>query len=82
MAKIYNLCLGKLVDKTPKWKTKGKKPEGFDGGWEWFKKQPPMPQRISICDKCNTKYYPKRRYSGSGFCYKRYYKSVNSVGTC
>mgnify|MGYP003154433643 CR=1 FL=1 len=81
MGKIYNVCLGKLVDKTPKWKTKGKKPEDFNERWEWFKKQSPMPQRISVCKKCNAKHYPKWR-THPRLCYKRHYKSVNSVGTC
>ena len=81
MGKIYNLCLGNLVDKTPKWETKGEKPRDSDGWMKWIKKQPPMPKRISVCEKCNAKYYPKWRCYPR-ICHKRHYKSVNAVGTC
>ena len=76
MGKVYSQCLGRIIDKTAKWKTTGIAPkkQGWGGGTEyylWREKQPPMPEKIGICDKCGEKYYNRR----IGFiCYKRFYQ--------
>ena len=67
MGKIYSLCLGSIVDVTPKWKTTSNPPKswpytyGYYNRYKlWKSKQPPEPEAVIFCNKCGKKYGRER----------------------